>query len=84
MHIHHGEEEAFYVLGGEVTYHVGDQTFSAPPGTFAYLPRNVPHGSVCHTETGRVLCVDSPGGAENEFREMGASLSAGSRSSAGG
>ncbi len=52
MHIHHGEEEAFYVPGGELTYGVGDQTFPAPPGTLAYLPRNVPHGFVCHTETG--------------------------------
>ena len=71
MHVHHAEDEAFYVLGGNFTFHVGDRTLSAPAGTFAYLPREVPHSFVCHEETGRLLCLHSPGGAEAEFREMG-------------
>ena len=71
MHVHHAEDEAFYVLDGRFTFHVGEQTLPAPAGTLAFLPRDLPHGFVCHEETGRLLCLMAPGGAEDEFREMG-------------
>ena len=71
MHIHHAEDEAFYVLEGSFTFHVGGQALPAPGGTFAFLPRDVAHGFVCHEETGRLLCLHAPGGAEQEFRETG-------------
>lgn len=71
MHVHHAEDEAFYVLGGHFTFHVGDLTLPAPAGTLALLPRDVPHGFKCHEDAGRLLCLHTPGGAEQEFREMG-------------
>ena len=71
MHVHHAEDEAFYVLGGEFTFHVGDEVLPAPAGTLAYLPRDIPHGFVCHEDTGRLLCLHVPGGAEQEFRDVG-------------
>ena len=71
MHVHHAEDEAFYVLGGRFTFHVGNQVLPAPAGTLAFLPKDIPHGFVCHEETGRLLCLHVPGGAEQEFREMG-------------
>ena len=71
MHVHHAEDEAFYVLGGRFTFHVGNQVLPAPTGSLAFLPRDIPHGFVCHEETGRLLCLHLPGGAEQEFREMG-------------
>ena len=42
-----------------------------PTGTLAFLPKDIPHGFVCHEETGRLLCLHAPGGAEQQFREMG-------------
>jgi quercetin dioxygenase-like cupin family protein len=42
-HIHHDEEEAFYLLEGELTITCGEQTWTASPGAFALLPRGIPH-----------------------------------------
>ena len=35
-HIHHREEEQFYVLEGELTFRVGDQTLQASTGDFVH------------------------------------------------
>jgi len=32
-HAHHGEEETFVLLAGEMTFHVADQTYDARPAT---------------------------------------------------
>lgn len=71
VHVHHGEDEAFYVLDGHLTYSLGDTLFDAPAGTFVWAPREVPHGFRCRSETARVLCLMTPGGAEQEFRDLG-------------
>ena len=42
LHVHHREDEAFYVLDGSVTLHVGDETVEATAGDFAFGPRDVP------------------------------------------
>jgi mannose-6-phosphate isomerase-like protein (cupin superfamily) len=43
-HVHDGEDDAFYVLEGEMTFVVGDEDVAAPPGTFALVPPGVEHG----------------------------------------
>lgn len=45
-HVHHNEDESFYVLEGEILFIVGEeqQRITAGPGTFVFGPRNVPHG----------------------------------------
>lgn len=42
-HLHQNEDEAFYILEGEMNVTVGDETFHAKPGSFVFLPRCVPH-----------------------------------------
>src|SRR3954469_24340228 len=42
-HIHHREEESFYVIEGRLTIQCGDDTYSADAGSFVCLPRDVPH-----------------------------------------
>lgn len=42
MHIHTRETEYIYVLDGELTAYVGDETLTAQPGGFVFMPRNVP------------------------------------------
>src|SRR3954470_20490680 len=42
-HVHHREDEMFYVLEGEVLYKCGDEVFQAGPGAFVFLPRDIPH-----------------------------------------
>jgi quercetin dioxygenase-like cupin family protein len=43
-HLHHAEDEAFYVLEGEITVIHGGQQSVAGPGSYIFLPRGVPHG----------------------------------------
>ena len=40
LHVHHREEETFWVLEGRLTIRCGDETFSAGPGSMAVLPRD--------------------------------------------
>jgi mannose-6-phosphate isomerase-like protein (cupin superfamily) len=43
-HVHAGEDDAFYILEGELTFTFGDQEVAAPPGTFVLVPPGVEHG----------------------------------------
>jgi len=69
-HIHHREEETFYVLEGEMTFSVGGQTIKATPGTMVCLPRDVAHSFVIDSEQGRVLILLTPAGLEGWFKEF--------------
>jgi quercetin dioxygenase-like cupin family protein len=70
LHVHRREDEAFYVLEGEFTFRCGDETFSGGPGTYVFLPRDVPHTFVAEgDEPGRLLTLVSPGGGERFFVE---------------
>ena len=67
-HVHHREDEAFYVLEGEITFYVGDETYRATPGMFVFLPRGVAHSFVFETDVVRKLLTETPGGIEKHFR----------------
>jgi mannose-6-phosphate isomerase-like protein (cupin superfamily) len=43
-HVHDGEDDAFYIIEGEMTFVVGEDEISAPPGTFVLVPPDVEHG----------------------------------------
>jgi mannose-6-phosphate isomerase-like protein (cupin superfamily) len=71
-HVHHAEDEAFWVLEGTVTFVCGNQTVTGGPGTFVYGPRDVPHGLRAEgTTPARILLQNLPGGFEHFFRDMG-------------
>ncbi len=69
-HIHHREEETFYVLEGEMTFSVGGQTIKATPGITVCLPRDVAHSFVIDSEQIRVLILLTPAGFEGWFKEF--------------
>jgi len=72
LHVHHREDEAFWVLEGEVSLRCGDRTFRARAGSFAFLPRGVPHTFVVEGGApARMLTLLTPGGAERLFVEGG-------------
>ena len=43
VHVHDGEDEMFYVLAGELSGTCGDDTWTAGPGSFVFVPRDTPH-----------------------------------------
>jgi quercetin dioxygenase-like cupin family protein len=69
-HIHHREEESFYVLEGEMTVSVGDRTIKATPGTLVVVPRETVHSFVIESEQLRVLNLLTPAGMEGWFKEF--------------
>ena len=71
-HVHHAEDEAFYVLDGEATITCGDRTWSATPGSFAFLPRDIPH-SFKASEAGplKMLQLTLPAQFERFAAEVG-------------
>jgi quercetin dioxygenase-like cupin family protein len=72
LHVHHREDEAFWVLEGELTIRCGETTTRAPAGSYAFLPRGVPHTFVVEGDApARLLTLVSPGGAEAFFVEGG-------------
>ena len=68
-HIHHREDETFYVVEGEMTFSIGDQTIKATAGTMVFAPRDIPHSFTIDSEQVRILVMVSPAGAEQFFKE---------------
>src|SRR3954462_11255412 len=67
IHTHTREDEALYVLEGAITAYVGDETIEVEAGSYAALPKNVPHGLTVRGEEVRLLVTLEPAGAEYFF-----------------
>ena len=67
-HIHHREDETFYVVEGEMTFSVGDQTIKATAGTMVFAPRDIAHSFTIDSEQVRMLVMVAPAGAEGFFK----------------
>jgi quercetin dioxygenase-like cupin family protein len=68
-HIHHREDETFYILEGEMTASVCGQTIKGTAGTMIFLPRNVVHSFEIESEQMRMLVLLTPAGGEGNFKE---------------
>ena len=70
QHIHKTEDEAFYVLEGEINVLVGERTVRAKAGTFVRIPRGTRH-TFCRVEkkNAKVLAMFTPAGFEQFFDE---------------
>jgi mannose-6-phosphate isomerase-like protein (cupin superfamily) len=68
LHVHHNEEEWFYVLEGELTIWVAGTTVVAGAGVFVYGPRDVPHTFVVSSERARFQLATGPAGFEGFIR----------------
>ena len=71
LHVHHREEEGFYILEGSATFQIGDQTVEAKAGDYLLGPRDIPHKFDTGPEGCRMLFIMTPGGFEDLVREMG-------------
>lgn len=71
LHIHHREDEAWYVLDGKMTFYVGEEVLEATTGSFVFAPRGIPHTFTVDAEPTRVLVFASPAGFEQFALELG-------------
>jgi quercetin dioxygenase-like cupin family protein len=70
LHVHHNEDEGFYVIEGEITLTVGGRELKGTPGSLLWGPRGVPHTyRVDSRPYARVLLLFSPAGFEGFIRE---------------
>ena len=68
-HIHHREDEMFYLLEGEMTFSIGERSIKATPGSMVFAPRDIPHSFTIDSEQVRILVLNTPAGIEEFFRE---------------
>jgi mannose-6-phosphate isomerase-like protein (cupin superfamily) len=67
-HVHHAQDEWFYVVAGEFALEVGDQKFRLRPGDSAFAPRQVPHAWACVSDSpGTLITTVSPAGTFETF-----------------
>ena len=71
LHVHHAEDEAFWILEGSAVFEVGDVTFDAHAGDYLFGPRDVPHRYTTGPQGCRMLFILTPGGFEGLVRDMG-------------
>ena len=71
-HIHHREDESFYILEGMVSVLLGDQSLEAHMGDFIHIQKGTLHTyKNIGAKPSRMLVILTPGGFENFWRELG-------------
>jgi quercetin dioxygenase-like cupin family protein len=70
-HFHKRHSDSFYVLEGEVEFHVGDEVVHGTPGTYVLAPPDVVHWfrNVSDAPV-RMLNLHTPGGFAQYRREL--------------
>jgi quercetin dioxygenase-like cupin family protein len=68
LHVHHRDDEAFWILEGDVTFVVGDAAIEAHAGDYVFGPRDIPHRYTVGDAGCRMLFIMVPGGLEDVLR----------------
>ena len=71
LHVHHREDEAFYILDGEIRFRRGDEDFVAGPRDFVFAPRELAHCFKVLDGGATALVLMTPAGLEHMFVEGG-------------
>jgi quercetin dioxygenase-like cupin family protein len=71
LHVHHREDEWFYVTEGELIFWVGGEVIHAPAGSFVYGPRDITHTFDVSSDEARFLLVTEPADFEGFVRAAG-------------
>lgn len=68
LHVHANEDEAWYVLEGDLRFRLDSEVTSAPAGSFVFVPRGTPHCfQSIGSEPARILVLFTPSGMERFF-----------------
>lgn len=62
LHVHHADDEAWYVLEGVLRFRLGEENFEAGPGSAVLAPKGTPHsyGNARNGQPVRYLLVMTP------------------------
>jgi quercetin dioxygenase-like cupin family protein len=69
-HVHRAMQESFYIVDGQFTFMIGDETVEAGPGSYVLVPPHVRHVIHAGEGGGRLLTLMVPGGLEDMFFEL--------------
>jgi quercetin dioxygenase-like cupin family protein len=64
LHVHHGEDEGFWIIEGDATFEVGGTVIEAHAGDYVFGPRDIPHRYTVGGDGCRMLFIFTPGGFE--------------------
>lgn len=62
LHVHHHDDESWFVLDGTLTFQVAERSWTAEAGTFVWAPRAVPHTFRVDSSSARLLGLGVPSG----------------------
>jgi len=72
LHVHHREDEWYYVLSSEFLFRAGREEFNLSTGSSIWSPRGIPHvWANTGTIEGRLILMCQPAGFEKFFDEIG-------------
>ena len=62
LHVHHADDEAWYVLEGRLRFQIGEEILEVGPGGAVLAPKGTPHayGNAQRSESARYLLVMTP------------------------
>jgi quercetin dioxygenase-like cupin family protein len=75
LHLHPNEDEAIYMLEGEILVHIEGKEHRVGPGGLFFAPRGVPHAFMVTSETAHILALQTPGTGEAFYRDAGEAVS---------
>ena len=67
LHLHHYQNEIFYVLEGEYIFKVGEDVFNLTEGDSIFLPQKVPHAWTQVSQNGKMEVTFQPAGKMENF-----------------
>jgi quercetin dioxygenase-like cupin family protein len=70
-HRHPNEDEAIYVLDGELLVDIEGDQHRVGKGGFFFAPRGVAHAFMVTSESAHVLALQTPGTGESFYRDAG-------------
>lgn len=74
-HSHPNEDEAIYVLEGELLVDIEGEQHHVGQGGFFCAPRGVPHAFMVTSDSARVLALQTPATGEAFYRDAGEPIS---------
>lgn len=67
LHIHHFQDEVFYVVEGEYYFQVGEEKFNLIAGDYIFMPKKIPHAWTQVSAKGKMEVTFQPAGKMEDF-----------------